>query len=91
MKTAAHIIVSGEVQGVGFRYYALREAQTLGITGYVRNRVDGSVESFAEGQRPYIEAYISALERGPRFSDVTHVNVSWQSCENKYKNFSIER
>ena len=90
-KSSAYILVHGMVQGVGFRYFALQQAQSLGITGYVKNRVDGTVESRVEGQRPYIEAYISALESGPGYADVTHVDVDWLPFENKYKHFTISR
>ncbi|HPG37794.1 MAG TPA: acylphosphatase [bacterium] len=85
----AHIQVSGVVQGVGFRYFALREANALGIKGYVRNQVDGSVESVAEGDKALVEAYIRALQRGPAFSQVTDINVSWSKYEKKYNSFTI--
>ncbi len=85
----AHIVVSGVVQGVGFRYYALREANLLGLKGFVRNKANGSVESVAEGEKSLLETYILALRRGPAFSQVTDIQVNWEKYENKYKSFTI--
>ncbi|MBN2411886.1 acylphosphatase [candidate division KSB1 bacterium] len=89
MDVCAHITVHGVVQGVGFRYFAYREAQSYKLKGYVRNNTDGSVESEVEGQKPYVEAYIGALHRGSSYSHVTGINIKWKKYENKYKSFYI--
>jgi len=89
MDVCAHITVRGVVQGVGYRYFAYREAQSFKLKGYVRNNTDGSVESEVEGEKPYVEAYISALHRGPTYSHVTGINVKWKKYEQKYKSFYI--
>jgi len=65
------IRVYGRVQGVGFRYYALYTARSLGITGYVRNEPDGSVEVVGSGRDPDIEAFIESIDRGPTYANVT--------------------
>lgn len=70
---AAHFIVSGDVQGVGFRYYTLKKAQILDLSGWVRNRPDGSVEAFAEGNEESLESFETALRKGPSFSRVTEL------------------
>ncbi|HUT23420.1 MAG TPA: acylphosphatase [Sumerlaeia bacterium] len=72
----AHAIVSGMVQGVGFRYYALREAERAGVSGWVRNRRDGAVELEAQGEEEALEAFLAAVRRGPAFSVVRRMDVT---------------
>jgi len=69
--------ITGDVQGVGFRFFAERHARQLGLEGYVRNRVDGVVEVEAEGSAGALEQFLSELRRGPRAARVEEVNVSW--------------
>lgn len=73
----AHVFVSGRVQGVGFRAFACRQAEQHGLTGWVRNVIDGRVESEAQGQRRAVDEYLHDLERGPAWSSVDQVEVSW--------------
>ena len=72
----AHVIVSGMVQGVGFRYYALREAERAGVSGWVRNRRDGTVEIEAQGEEEALEAFLAAVRRGPAFSVIRRMEVA---------------
>jgi acylphosphatase len=72
-----HGFVHGDVQGVGFRYFLMREAQRLGLTGWVRNRDDGTVEFIAEGTRADLERLKQAAERGPRMAHVDRVEGQW--------------
>lgn len=72
-----HAIVRGRVQGVGFRFYVLREARRLGLAGLVRNRPAGEVEVFAQGGRPSLRELESLLRRGPLLSRVDHVTLEW--------------
>ncbi len=69
-------LVSGRVQGVGFRWYVEREAATLGIAGWVRNREDGRVEVMATGTRQQLSALHGRLREGPRAARVDEVAVS---------------
>jgi acylphosphatase len=69
-------IVSGRVQGVGFRWFVEREAVTLGVTGWVRNREDGRVEVMATGTQEQLAALYSRLREGPRAARVDEVAVS---------------
>ncbi|NEG88462.1 acylphosphatase [Bifidobacterium aerophilum] len=71
-----HAIVTGLVQGVGFRYFAVTKARAIGVTGWVRNRYDGSVEAEAQGARADVERFMACLQSGPRFSRVAHVAVT---------------
>jgi acylphosphatase len=69
-------LVSGRVQGVGFRWFVEREAAQLGITGWVRNRDNGSVEVMATGTREQLNALHGRLREGPRAARVDEVAVS---------------
>ncbi|HTX99768.1 MAG TPA: acylphosphatase [Bacteroidota bacterium] len=86
---AAEIIVRGEVQGVGFRWFAHRKAMELRLVGFVENRSDGSVEVHAEGDRGAIEALIGALHVGPRAARVENVSVAWTPPSGNYTQFQI--
>ena len=72
-------IVSGHVQGVGFRAFARDEARALGLSGYVRNEWDRTVVGQAEGPLSELEAFRSALERGPLFGRVSRLDWSPRS------------
>lgn len=74
MKTV-RILVSGRVQGVGFRAFALHEARKLSLDGWVRNRADGRVEAMAQGEDEAVDAFIAALRRGPAAARVTAVEA----------------
>ena len=70
-RVALHLAIHGRVQGVGFRYSMLREAESLGVTGWVRNRRDGSVEAVIQGSRDKVEAMRLWAEHGPDGSQVS--------------------
>ncbi|PLS29231.1 acylphosphatase [Bifidobacterium parmae] len=71
-----HAVVTGMVQGVGFRYFVVMRVRAIGgLSGWVRNRYDGSVEVEAQGPRGSVAQLISALKTGPRWSQVEHVEV----------------
>jgi acylphosphatase len=69
--------VYGQVQGVGFRRFAVDEAQRLRVVGWVRNRWDDSVEVTAEGDRAVLEQLLAALRRGPKQAEVETVVEKW--------------
>jgi acylphosphatase len=75
MRIARRFIVSGRVQGVGFRYFALDAARREGIHGHATNRDDGTVEVVAEGESESVERFERALRRGPSRSRVEQVLV----------------
>jgi acylphosphatase len=70
---AYQYVVQGRVQGVGYRYFALREAEALGVNGFARNRPDGSVEVLAEGPEEALARFEEKLRTGPAFSRVEGV------------------
>lgn len=73
---AKHLMISGRVQGVGFRYSMLEEAERLGVTGWVRNRRDGTVEAVVDGAAGAVDAILAWARRGPRGAHVTDVEVA---------------
>lgn len=75
MKEARHLLITGLVQGVGYRYSMAREAQRWGVTGWVRNRAEGSVEAVIEGEPEALAAMINWARRGPSGAEVEHVAV----------------
>ena len=68
-----HIRVFGRVQGVGFRAWARRQADSLNLSGWVRNRINGSVEIMAEGDTKDIDVFLRACQRGPLFGRVDRI------------------
>ena len=87
---AVRLVVSGLVQGVGFRWYVKRVADDYGVNGFVRNRDDGSVESVAEGDSSAVHGFLDEVKVGPSSAHVTGVNVEWLNFEGKYKGFNIQ-
>jgi acylphosphatase len=75
MRIARRYVLSGRVQGVGFRYFTQDAARREGLHGYVLNRDDGSVEAVAEGESESLERFERALRRGPSKSRVEHVLI----------------
>jgi len=75
MRVARRFIVSGRVQGVGFRYFVLDAARREGLSGFVMNHDDGSVEAVAEGEAESMVRFERALRQGPSRSRVEHVMV----------------
>jgi len=86
----AHFLIRGSVQGVGFRYSTKHRATGIGVTGYVRNLVDGRVECLAEGTPEQIEMLELFLNKGPSFSQVVEVKKTITAINvRKYKEFCI--
>jgi acylphosphatase len=78
---AVQVVVSGRVQGVGFRWSTRRAAERIGVAGWVRNREDGAVEAHIEGSEDRVAAMVSWLERGPAEANVTRVEAAESSPE----------
>lgn len=81
--------VHGRVQGVGFRYFAQREAQKLRLSGWVRNLRSGAVEVIAEGRRNDLEGLLKALRKGPPMSWVERVDIDWKDAKGERGAFEV--
>jgi acylphosphatase len=77
----AHVVVHGRVQGVFFRDGVREQARALGIAGWVRNRIDGTVEGAFEGPRAAVERLVSWCRTGPPRARVEDVEVAWEATE----------
>lgn len=85
-----HAIVRGRVQGVGFRFSTQREAVALGLTGWVANQADRSVEVVAEGPRDALDQLLRYLRRGPTSAQVTHVQHDFLPATHEFDDFHID-
>ncbi|MGI9036191.1 MAG: acylphosphatase [Pyrinomonadaceae bacterium] len=91
MKIARKFIISGEVQGVGYRFFAQRAAARHQVLGYVKNLEDGRVESLAEGEAKMVEDFKHDLTAGPSFSNVEHIEEIVLEPTGLYSSFRIEK
>lgn len=89
-KIARRFFISGDVQGVGYRFFAQRTAARHQVVGYVKNLDDGRVEVLAEGPAPNVEAFKHELATGPRFSSVAHVEEINVDPTGFFPSFRIE-
>lgn len=84
-----YAIVSGRVQGVGFRYFVVEEAASLGLRGYARNEYNGDVEVLAQGPRPALERLLTLLWQGPPAAYVDNVQVTWRAPTEHISGFHV--
>ena len=85
-----HATVFGQVQGVSFRFYTRDTATELGLTGWVANRFDGSVEVVAEGPRSALDQLMEFLQQGPPMAHVDQVQHEFCPATGEFKRFTIE-
>ncbi|RDV84184.1 acylphosphatase [Ammonifex thiophilus] len=92
MKRArAHVIVHGKVQGVYFRASTLEKAREEGVTGWVRNRPDGTVEAVFEGEEERVKRMVAWCYQGPPWAEVKRVEVTWEDWRGEFTDFTIRR
>jgi acylphosphatase len=89
MAERLHVIVEGYVQGVGFRAFVIDQARKIGVTGWVRNRWDTSVEVCAEGEQLALESFLEVLKRGPAAADVREAHSEWQTASGEFADFRM--
>jgi len=87
VKVRAHVFVSGMVQGVFFRYETRRLAIRSGVSGWVRNLLDGRVEAVFEGEKENVERLVEFCRRGPPGARVTRVEVLWEDYKGEFEGF----
>ena len=88
-KTRAHVLVSGKVQGVFFRQNTRRQAKVRGVTGWVRNTVDGDVEAVFEGEEQAVNEIVDYCRHGPSFAKVENIQVAYEPYKGEFKDFSV--
>lgn len=84
-----HLVISGDVQGVGFRSWALRQAQGLRLVGWVKNRNDGGVEVVAEGEKNDLEELVKRCKQGPQVAWVAKAEVMWKEATGEFLGFEV--
>ena len=90
-KARAEIIAKGLVQGVGFRYFAYINASKLNLKGFVKNEMNGTVLTVAEGNKANIEALFNLLKTGPLYADVRDIKIAWTAYSAEFTTFEIRR
>lgn len=90
MKARAHVFVSGNVQGIFFRYETRTKATQHKVTGWVRNTRDRRVEAVFEGEKEDVEAMIAFCRRGPPGASVRGVDVLWEEPTGEFDRFQVQ-
>ncbi len=88
-KMQLYVLISGKVQGVGFRNFTRNNAKKLGVNGYAKNLANGKVEVVAEGDLLHLDLLIEKLEQGPRASRVDDVDIEERDFTGEYKSFNV--
>ena len=88
-KVRAHVIISGRVQGVCFRMETQRAAKRIGVSGWVKNRFDGTVEAVFEGDKKQVDQIIKWSRKGPSLSVVSNLEIDWESFSGEFRDFDI--
>ena len=88
MKRRVQAIVSGRVQGVGYRYYATHVAKEIEVFGTVRNGPDGTVEAVAEAEEAKLHEFLKALRHGPHAAEVTEIFTAWDEPTGEFESFA---
>jgi acylphosphatase len=85
----AHLLISGQVQGVWYRKFVQKNSEKLAITGWVRNLPDNRVEAVLQGKEENVKKMIELCREGPPFAEVKDVAVEWENVEEQYDEFLI--
>lgn len=89
MKKRVYLIITGDVTGVGYRYWARKNAQALGLSGYVRNVETGKVEAVFEGEEETVKEMVERCRKGPEVSWVTKLDEKWGETTGEFKGFEV--
>lgn len=90
MRARAHVIISGMVQGVCFRYETIRKANTCGVSGWVRNNYDNTVEAVFEGPEESVKDIVAWCHKGPEGAIVKDVIIKWETYTGDFNGFNID-
>ena len=88
-KMQLYVLITGRVQGVGFRNFTQRNARELGVNGYAKNLPDGTVEVVAEGDKAQLDALVALLKKGPRYARVDSLEVDERPFTGEYETFGV--
>ena len=88
-KMQLYVLISGKVQGVGFRNFTQLNASQLGVTGYAKNLANGKVEVVAEGDKAQLDALVALLKKGPRYARVDSLEIDERAFTGEHKTFGI--
>ena len=89
MKKRLHLIIEGKVQGVFFRDNTCSKAKELGLTGWIRNNSDNTVEAIFEGNEDKLKEMIEFCNKGPDGADVKKLNIIWEESDEEFVSFEI--
>ena len=87
--TQAHLTISGSVQGIGYRYFVKSNATRLGLTGWVRNNPDGTVEALLQGEKEPIEQMVALCKKGPFLAEIKDIKITWEETKENFTDFTI--
>ena len=83
------MIISGYVQGVGFRYFTTNLAKNYEVAGWVRNLATGDLEIHVEGDKGPVAGFLKELKIGPKWSRIGKFQIEWLPCEGEFESFSV--
>ena len=84
-----HVVIIGKVQGVWFRAWTRDTAREMGVTGWVRNGTEGTVEAVGQGDKKLLKQFIQRLLDGPPLARVAKIDSTWQEAETEFSSFEI--
>lgn len=85
----AHVLISGSVQGVGYRFFVKSWARTYGVVGWVKNSLEGKVEAVFQGEEKSIEDLIAKCRKGPFLAEVKDIAVNWEEGGDEFGDFKV--
>jgi acylphosphatase len=85
-----HLVITGIVQGVGFRYFISLWAKKNNLTGWVQNTPEGNVESLLQGDKQNLEGVVDLCKKGPFLSEVKDLQLKWEKIDKQYFDFTIK-
>ncbi len=89
MSKQIHILISGFVQGIGYRSFVRNQARKLGLVGWVRNLPDGRVEAVFEGKEENIKEMVKLCREGPPMTQVKNINTKWDEAIGEFSSFEV--
>lgn len=89
MEKRAHVLIHGDVIGVGFRAWTVRNAKELGLTGWVKNADRELVEAVFEGQEENVRQMVDRCHKGPEVAWVENVETDWSDATNEFEGFEV--